>query len=372
MKYKNIIIRGAYGTGNFGDDALMIAANQLVSSASPGSNIFFTVKDNSYVYQLKNNFNPASLPEELNEIDLELYGGGTQFFSLPRKFPYRGILRDIINGMKKRRILLTQSANYKRYTAKVRAAVGIGVGPFVENNRAELLSKKLLSSMDFISVRDALSYSICCNWGIQPLSKGTDLCFLPEFVLSHSLLNIKRELSNDKIGVIVRDWYHTKQSCNFQKTLLTVAEILQKKGFDVTFILFRKQDKQWYSLLSKQSVPALVWDPHKLQFDDFIKKLSEFKCILTMRYHGAIFSALHGIPFICIEIEPKLRAASELVPSLNNLWSKPFDAKDLLNIIDNILDNYHDKATQVKNMAEDHQHHANKMAVRFRQFINAG
>src|SRR5262249_13101907 len=81
-----------------------------------------------------------------------------------------------------------------------------------------------------------------------------------------------------------------------------------------------------------------VWNPGSQTIADFLGILNGFDCLLTARFHGALFAALLGKPTVCIEIEPKLRLVSELLGC--GLWRQPFQEAECLALLDTLFQNY--------------------------------
>jgi hypothetical protein len=99
MKNYDVIIRGAYGAYNFGDDALLDVVYSNVVKNFPDSSIAIWGSQISY---LKKSYPKATI---LNKADLPnvnckhlIFGGGTQFYDFGQKRNIKSIIFFIIQS----------------------------------------------------------------------------------------------------------------------------------------------------------------------------------------------------------------------------------------------------------------------------------
>ena len=197
-------------------------------------------------------------------------------------------------------------------------------------------TKNLFLRMGFIAVRDKYSYEKCKEWGIKNIKLYSDLCFLmnDEIKLKKTKNNIK------KIGIIVRDWPHTKNGAAYYEKILPLKNNLLLKGYFVNIIIFSQyRDVYWLNKLKRQT-DVIVWDPANNTISDFIYKLNEFDLFITSRYHGAIFSALLEKPFITICVEQKLELISDIYHKCSKKWCYPFNIDECVDFVSDINKNY--------------------------------
>lgn len=81
LNFQKAIIKGAFGEGNLGDDALMMASYEILAQVFPKESIFVHGSKSSYIRGLIPKANIVSDISQLKESILYLYGGGTHFFS---------------------------------------------------------------------------------------------------------------------------------------------------------------------------------------------------------------------------------------------------------------------------------------------------
>jgi polysaccharide pyruvyl transferase WcaK-like protein len=126
----------------------------------------------------------------------------------------------------------------------------------------------------------------------------------------------------------LRDW-PDKQYLN---TFLSVANDLRNEGITVKFYSFdRAADKHLITLLQNDD-ELHVWDPAG-SLTKYLQSLASNALVVTSRAHGAILSACLGVPGFCIEIEPKLRNVSQMLPESYDLLRPPFNAAVIKNEI---------------------------------------
>ena len=347
-----IAIRGAYGCGNFGDDALLVAAREMIRRANVPPPLVLPCGDGQYVKRLVPDSTVlprGNCPD--GRVDILIYGGGTQFYSFPltgrpqslllRMF--RNMLHPVLLSQKMLRMVVTgkKSPQYVGgHCANV--AIGIGLGPFVENCSSIKKRKNLFSRMEYVAVRDTASYDICRAWGVDNVLLRSDLCYLTG-VWSPDLANPTPPSSAAvrRIGVIPRDWPHTTEGNAYVESLLDGVAELRQEGRTVDFILFaRSADTVWAKRLKAKGEHVRVWDPANENVESFLESLSGYDAFITARYHGAVFASILGKPVICIEIEQKLQLISDLLGQGARLWASPFDRRCLVNHVSDIEENY--------------------------------
>jgi polysaccharide pyruvyl transferase WcaK-like protein len=251
------------------------------------------------------------------------------------------------------------------------AAVGVGVGPFVPGSPNESYSRDLFATMDFAAVRDDESMRLCQAWNVHNPTLRTDLCFLPELCWPGYLPPAGSNGPGRRIGVIVRDWPHDAASAAFEQPLLGVTETLRKSGYTVRYIIFRANgDPGWAGLLSQKGESLLSWNPEVQTISDFLHELNQFDCLVTARYHGALFAALLGKPVICIELEQKLRMASELLEA--GLWKQPFAESLCLELVERVFANYRQGEEALARVVREQRQLGQAMMNEFLEFAARG
>jgi len=325
---KKIIIKGAYGATNYGDDLLMVIFESFFLKEFENIDLYFEgMYEADYVNKMLQN---SRYITARTENDWLVYGGGTQFFSYSKKekigiFPrIFGLFVKVFKHPEKLLHKISKpSGHEEKHNSKYIAFLGFGLGPFYRDLKKINNVTKILGNADFLSVRDKVSYEYCQEWGVDSLL-GADVAYSSYFTF-----NIKPKPINEKkrkkIGLIVRDWVWEETGRAYIEPLKELYE--GTSDFDFQYIVFAPfKDPKWMEDLKNSNV--LCWNPETDTIDGFLESLNEFDAFVTARFHGAIIGALLSKPVICIEIEPKLRILTEDLPELL-LWEKPFDLVSL-------------------------------------------
>ncbi|MBN2392184.1 MAG: polysaccharide pyruvyl transferase family protein [Anaerolineae bacterium] len=377
-----IAIKGSYGVGNFGDDALMVAAHEISKRTFDSELHLFIGRNSDYVQNIIPGARIISQEsKKARNADLIVFGGGTQFYSFPQTSRqgigrlYSRIARNIRTpaALGKRVFRKMIGASFPASESSV-AAIGIGLGPFVENNAYVRKVRELFTRMEYIAVRDRCSYDLCKQWGLSNVSLRADLCYLPGLWKSDVF-----ELSADsakegiqKIGVIPRDWPHTAEGNSYTTPLFQVVHALKTAGKQVEFISFAgKSDSRWAGWLQDRNEKLEVWNPEKCTITGFMELLSGYDAFITARYHGAVFASILRKPMVCIEVEQKLRLVSDLLGAGARLWTYPFNTSECLEHISALEDDYSSAEQCLARVVGEQGVLVGKMIDEFRKVMNS-
>lgn len=367
-----IVVKGAYGESNFGDDLLMVTLENFFHGNFPAAELFFLSGsgiDTSYCDKLLDRSiyigNNRQI-QQIKNIDILAFGGGTQFFSFGST--------SLLSKFKKLLLLLRDytafigvvkaKLNKTSIVARQEIAIGIGIGPFSDPAK-ETSAKQTLSKLNCVSVRDAVSADFCKKWQIHNFIEGADICFSKYVDLPQDFVQTQKHTSHKKIGVIVRDWVQDEKGAAYYNPLIDYAKKAAGQGVDFTFIIFAPdRDKKWLRKTTENNLNTLIWHPEKDTIKSFIYKLNSFDGFITARYHGAVFAALLNKPTICVEIEPKLKILTEQIPEFP-LWKNDFDPNKL-NMLMSVFQREFNCSASVKNLTV----RANDMLAKIAETIN--
>lgn len=382
QKKKSVAIKGTYGCGNFGDDALMIAVYEITKKMFEPQHFLFICRNANYISKLL----PGTEVVLQNSLAVKsaevfVYGGGTQFFSFPLTNQSGSLSlsdRIVRNLLKPRqlwqKIFHKMAALVVSTTKQQVVALGVGIGPFNENCRGINNVKTRFARMKYIAVRDISSYSLCTEWGCNQSFLRSDLCYLPR-LWSDYLSNIQLDNKDKritKIGVIVRDWPHTKEGDSYADSLFRVVDDLRSAGKEVNFISFdNEHDGAWPNRLRSRGEETIHWNPNKDSIENFLQMLSGYDAFITSRYHGAIFASILSKPVVCIEIEQKLRLVSELFGEGARLWAYPFNASQCLKHIKDLEVDYVEATESLKRVVEKQGMLVEKMINEYHEVVSS-
>lgn len=304
-----LAVRGNFQEGNFGDDALLVAVQLLISPYFRSNRIAFDAGAPVYKHGLPG-YARALSDEDRKIISVILYGGGTQFFSFAPhgkptdSQPYRR-LRKLASPK-----ALLESLKFRQQIRRTAAlpvfSVGVGFGPFSGDDSAEQSASEIVRRMNFVWARDPGSASFAQNAGCKKVVLGADLCFLQEFSKRYvRKSSLKKERAS--VGIVLRNWPYANTELSNVARWKQLAKLCRQENVSPQFFAFSKDaDRATISALTDFGEEVCIWDPSSMRIEDFCSKLDECTILLTSRYHGAIFSMLLDKPFIAIGIEPKL------------------------------------------------------------------
>jgi len=337
----DIVIKGGYGLRNFGDDALMYYLVRSIASRYPELKIALDCTRANYIKKWLPQIKFAA-PYELPNV-VYIYGGGTLYYSFPKKIAGKSIVDKIFLALKEPSLVVNKLMLRKRYQKFNNANVpkvmfGLGFGPFHQEDQQYFGAIEDVKSTDRVCVRDSVSFDFVTQHSDNTF-RGTDICFAKS-VVDNSHPNSADKVK--KIGVIVRDWNYGTVEDNYAENLVKSVDVLRESGFKVQFIVFSDlRDKDWLIRLSNDGEDILMWNPDIQTIDGFMSDLEAYDLFISARFHGVIFSTLLNKPAISIALEPKLELVKE--NAVCEVWHPINDSsEELLTLVNNIDEGYRD------------------------------
>jgi polysaccharide pyruvyl transferase WcaK-like protein len=372
MSRLHAVIAGSYGEGNVGDDALMMAAFAMLKGALGRGGVGICLGANATA---ETALQTASLLPDATFVPyrsvsgarLAVWGGGTQWCSFNRAGERPSSFRRTATRLRTPSAALPYAL--RRLGENLRpptysAALGVGIGPFAGPEHAQSAARRL-RSMDFVAVRDDVSRSYCEEWGIRDVVAGADLCFVASDPLVNSRAGAGRKLS---VGVVIRDWPHDVAGAAYVEPTRKAVAALRDEGHRIEYVSFAPhKDTEWLRSLRNDREKFVAWNPTMHSVQEFARSLAGYDCVISARYHGAIFAALGGVPVICVEIEPKMRIAAETVGGL--LWRQPFSETELIGLVAALEQDYSKHAARVAAAVAVEKRKASSMADLFHDFV---
>ena len=298
-----VVICGAYGRGNAGDDAILEAILQEMRSIDPDMPVLVLSKDPkstrlTYRVQAVHRSNFPAWLRAMRRAKLYINGGGS-----------------LIQDVTSRRSLwfyLHNISAAKKAGCRVQM-YGCGIGPVTRENHRRLAARVLNANVDVITLREPDSREELRLMGVTK----------PEILLTADPALTLRRASDDEIdSVMLRAGIppHGKYIC---------FALRQWKGFEEKAPLFGAAAQYAYDTYGLTPVFTAVekhLDPvaHRLAakslttphyfLDDaggagtIIGALSRMEVVVSMRLHALIFAAGQGIPLAGVVYDPKVSA----------------------------------------------------------------
>ena len=298
-----VVICGAYGRGNAGDDAILEAILQEMRSIDPDMPVTVISKDpksTRLTYRVRS-VSRMAIPawqSAMKKARLYINGGGS-----------------LIQDVTSRRSLwfyLHNISAAKRAGCKVQM-YGCGIGPVTRENHRKLAAKVLNRNVDVITLREPNSLDELRAMGVTE----------PQILLTADpALTLHRASDDETDSVLLRAGIppHGRYIC---------FALRQWRGFEDKAPLFARAAKYAYETYGLTPVFAAVEKnqdpiaarqaaahldiPHYFLDDaggagTIIGALSRMELVVSMRLHALIFAAGQGIPLAGVVYDPKVSA----------------------------------------------------------------
>ena len=298
-----VVICGAYGRGNAGDDAILEAILQemaLIDPDMPATVLSKEPKSTRLAYRVRSvsRTNMFALHSAMRHAKLYINGGGS-----------------LIQDVTSRRSLwfyLLNIAVAKRCGCKVQM-YGCGIGPVTRENHRRLAARVLNRYVDVITLREPDSREELRAMGVTK----------PEILLTADPALTLRKAEDDQIDSVL-----LRAGIPPQGRYLCFA-LRQWRGFEEKAPLFGAAARYAYktyglipvfTAVEKHLDPAAARlaaqgldIPHYFLDDaggagTIIGALSRMEAVVSMRLHALIFAAGQGIPLAGVVYDPKVSA----------------------------------------------------------------
>lgn len=360
MRFARVYFRGGYGLRNFGDDLLFLGVCRWIECHTLQEIAYFDCLDAEYLSLLAPFYRHSSIGNAQMD-DLVLYAGGTQFYSFPLQLNARERLRKLLQTLRYAASLTTaqfQGPIRSKRSGFAQGAIGIGAGPFF-SPRIKRETARLFRGFELLWTRDTITTKFARSWQIRDSRQGADIVY----AIADELRSMApfKETSRETLGFIPRFWPHAERGESHFSSMLQAARKLRQKGQNVEFMFLSDlRDAEEIRKAKRAGFETHVWNPDVMEISDFLAVFQRMTTIVTARYHGAIVSAILGIPFICCDIEPKL--SEVMTSSLGGnvrVWHPPYAYAALEELLDmggdtsELIDAVDEEVAKAKEMFAD-------------------
>lgn len=327
-----VVICGAYGRGNAGDDAILEAILQEMHSIDPDMPITVLTKDPkatrlTYRVRTAGRMDVGTWKKAMRHAGLYINGGGS-------------LIQDVTSRRSLWFYLHNIQAAHKA-GCKVQM-YGCGIGPVLREQHRKLAASVLNASVDVITLREPDSLKELQSMGVTK----------PEILLTADPALTLPAASEDEIdSVLLRAGIppHGKYLC---------FALRNWKGFEDKAPLFAQAAKYAYETYGLTPVFAAVEKhldpvagrlaaagldiPHYFLDDagsagTIIGALSRMQAVVSMRLHALIFAAGQGIPLAGVVYDPKVSAFLRYIGQENFLDLDALTADALKAMIDRMV-----------------------------------
>lgn len=320
-----MLLLGYSGKRNFGDDLLLKQAYDA----------FVGVAD-TYIHTSEQHSRylsawfPNSKIDFSATIDFTLfkkythilhYGGGVFF-----DYNKTGFIRYL-----KKRLSLIKNYNLTILQGIHFAGIGIGLGPFIDDNSEKLCFLRL-KNFDYLNVRDQKSYTLGRKYNLKNITIGEDLS-LANYKYYHSF-KLPENNRSSRIIICPRKYPHGKRKNSYLKNLLLASDELISEGHNLFVFGFQSEhDEEVIMAFKERGYETMIWDPEKMSIEIVLKEFANAKLVITARMHGLYLAGILDVPVIGIGVHPKLKLASEIF-SKSICLNESFEQNEILEAID--------------------------------------
>lgn len=327
-----VVICGAYGRGNAGDDAILEAILQEMRAIDPDMPITVLTKDPkatrlTYRVRTAGRMDVLTWKKAMRHAALYINGGGS-------------LIQDVTSRRSLWFYLHNIQAAHKA-GCKVQM-YGCGIGPVLREQHRQLAARVLNASVDVITLREPDSLKELQSMGVTK----------PEILLTADpALTLPAANSDEIDSVLLRSGIPPRGN------YLCFA-LRNWKGFEEKAPLFGQAAKYAYETYSLTPVFAAVEKhldpvagrlaaagldiPHYFLDDagsagTIIGALSRMQAVVSMRLHALIFAAGQGIPLAGVVYDPKVSAFLRYIGQENFLDLDALTADALKAMIDRMV-----------------------------------
>ena len=331
-KRDGILIGGAYGFGNAGDDAILEAILQEMRAIDPNMPVTVLSRrphETRRIYGVStlHSFNLIRMARVLRRTKLYLNGGGN-------------LMQDVTSRMSLWYYLYTLWCA-KRCGAQVQM-YGCGIGPIVVPGDQKLAARTINRNVDVITLREPDSLDVLRQFGIEK----------PEVLLAAdpvirlqaaSAFQVERffeqhgmDPDGKYIAFVLRRWRGFEERT--RAFAAAAWHAYTRYGLTPVFLCINpRADIDAARLVTEElTVPHyLIDEPMPAALS--IGVMSRMQAVLSMRLHGLVFAAGQGVPLAGVSYDPKVRAFLDYIEQDNYVELEDADAKNMCAMIDRAI-----------------------------------
>ncbi len=296
-----VVICGAYGRGNAGDDAILLAILTELRSIDPDLSFQVFSRNpmetrRTYRVNAFYTFNFIQATRYFRKAKFFINGGGS-------------LMQDVTSNRSLWFYLWTLAAAKKHHCPVI--MYGCGIGPIQRDGNRRRAAQVMNKFVDSITLRDPDSLKELEVLGVTKpsiaLSADTTVSLpaAPPEVID-GILNSRGIPADGKyIGFILRPWPGFEART---KELAQAADYAYEK-YGLTPVFFPIEPR--LDIAAAQRVTQKMTAPHHVLTEAFtaaqtIGILSRMQVVVSMRLHGLIFSASQGVPLVGIVYDQKV------------------------------------------------------------------
>lgn len=300
-KRDEILICGAYGKGNAGDDAILLAILSELRSLNPDFS-FQVLSRNpketrlNYRVNALYTFNFPKIMRRMHHAALYINGGGS-------------LMQDVTSWRSLWFYLWTLRAAKRRGCCVL--MYGCGIGPIYSPKNRTLAANIIEKYVDAITLRDPHSLQeledmhVSAPEIILSSDPTVTLPAAPPEIIDSLFQNCNLDPTGQYIAFIIRPW----PGFDDKVPVFAAAAEYAYQTYGLTPVFFPIEPR--LDITAARKITAHLTIPYYLFADGYsaaqtIGFLSRMRTVISMRLHGLIFSAGQGVPLIGVVYDPKV------------------------------------------------------------------
>ncbi len=353
----DVVISGYYGFRNNGDDALLMSIINDLKTKKPDIDIVVLSKnpcETKRIYNVRaiSRQNVIKVAKELITTKMLISGGGTLIqdgTSTKSLLYYLWIIRAAL--LLRKKVMLYAN----------------GIGPLnLKANRKR--TKKVLSKVDIITLRDEASYDELLKIGVTKphIEITADPAFRLEYEqeVSDEVLKDNNIPSAKKLMLVsVRPWKTV--GADFCDTIAKALDYAHKK-YELYPVFLPMQQKTDEDITNKIR-SAIAAESAVINADYNIKRLlclfSNMSLCIGMRLHTLIYSAVECVPLIGLVYDPKVSGFLDYIGTDNYCNAEKISYEQLTAAIDRSMSDYENQRAELFKKREELRVKAEKNAT---------
>lgn len=335
---KKIVVSGYFGFDNSGDDAILKAMVEDFKKLNRDIEITALSKNPEktrrvYGINAVDRFSLKELVKALRESDLLLSGGGSLLQDITST-------RSIIYYLSL--IILAKMLKKKVYV------YANGIGP-IDKKINRFLTRKVLNKVDYITLRDRLSYKFVRELGVT--NKNIEVTADPVFTLKAEeeyrideiLKDEDIKITDKTLGFCIRDY---KKDETIKEKFAKTIDLLIEKDYEILLVPFHMPRDNVYSrevadkCLHKEKVMLIEKNYSAGELMGIFKRL---RLLAAMRLHSLVYAASVNLPMVGIIYDPKVEAMVGELGIKEAVDVENFTAEELYKKILEALDNLEER-----------------------------
>ncbi|MBR6521860.1 MAG: polysaccharide pyruvyl transferase CsaB [Oscillospiraceae bacterium] len=300
-KRKNVVICGAYGRGNSGDEAILRSVINEVREVSPDAVITVlsvNPRETRYIHGVRSvfSFNVLSFARLCMKADLYINGGGS-------------LIQDVTSRRSLWFYLFTLRCAHRHGVPVL--MYGCGIGPVNRPYNRRLAGRIINENVDCITLREDGSMTELADMGVvkpEIYPAADPSLLLPaagDTAVNSFMLTEGLDPKGKYIGFALRYWDGFVDKA---ADIAAAADFAYEKyGLTPVFIPISNVSdaKAAADVVQQMKAPAHIIE-RAMESDIVIGLMSRMSAVVSMRLHGLIFAAGHGVPLVGIVYDPKV------------------------------------------------------------------